>query len=258
MALTIPTKGAPGQRKAAAKKTPAKKTPAKKTPGKALRLVETTDFTKLQAEKLTEQIGKGFQAAADLMIKAVKGRIWIAYGYKSFEEYRDKELGKFPLALPMLQRKAAVMKLAEAGLSSRAIAAATGTSDRQAARDKQEALDQVCQNGTPERAPDLDDDDEPVDVPEVPLPTTTGFDGKQYPATQPNPNPHNKPEPIPDIVAAAKRLATAVQGDTVKLGNLYDRDDYEEHKAAVDAALQQAIDDFADLVDGYRTFETRV
>ncbi len=251
MAEAIPNKGAPGQRKSAAKKTPAKSRAlavVKKTP----RPVEKSDFTRLQAEKLTEQIGNGFQAATELMIKAVKGRIWLAYGYTKFEDYRDIELGKYPLALPMLQRKAAVMKLAEAGLSSRAIAAATGTSDRQAARDKQEALDQVCQNGTPERAPDLDDD-EPVDVPEVPLPTTiTGFDGKQYPATPPNSQPKPETTPDPDIIVAAKKLVTALIADTVKLGNLYDRDDYEENKVAVDKVLEQTIDDLVCLVGGYQ------
>lgn len=250
MALTIPTKGAPGQRKPTARKAP-----AKKAPGKALAVVkdpkQPSDLTKAEAQKLTDKIKAGVTNTIKLLDDAWEGRVWIPLGHKTFPDWINQELGGAPLQLATLKRREAVQELVTNGWSTRAIAAATGTGKSTIEDDI--AKQQLAGNRPVETKPDLDGDKEPppLDVDEAPLPgpeplpaTRTGLDGKQHPAKQPNSLP--KPE-IPEIVVAAKKLAKALEADTVKLCALYDRDDYEEHRAAVDLVLEVPIGDFLTL-----------
>ena len=68
-------------------------------------------------------------------VKAFQGRAWVALGYESWDSYCDAEFDGGRLQLPREQRREVVASLAEAGMSTRAIAAATGMSHMTAARD---------------------------------------------------------------------------------------------------------------------------
>ena len=126
-----------------------------KAPGKAVAVVTPTEkslFTKAKATAITKRIGQGIEDTLKLITQAYEGRIWLALGHKSWDEWREKEFGgTYPLALPVVQRKAAVAKLAtQAGMSTRAIAAVTGTSQRTAANDAAEGrLSNSCSSMVP-------------------------------------------------------------------------------------------------------------
>lgn len=132
MAGQIPTKGAVGQRTPLAKKTPAK------APGKAIAKAansdEKSDFTPARAKAHTDKIKKGATTTFEDIKKAYLGRIWLALGHKNWDEYCDKEFDGVPLALPRESKKAAVASLHAAGMSSRAIAAATDVPQQTAVR----------------------------------------------------------------------------------------------------------------------------
>jgi hypothetical protein len=157
------------------KSTPTKRTPAKKAaPGKAVAKVakpeEKSDFTPAEAKKLTARIKKNTEGVFEDIKKAYLGRIWIAMGHKSWDEYLDKNYEGVPLALPRERKKEALQSLAAAGFSSRAAAAATGTSQRVAARAAAEARNRVTDpapSGEPNGSPEVIDVP-PEDITEVP------------------------------------------------------------------------------------------
>lgn len=101
-------------------------------------------------------------AIAPLVTRAFKGRAWIALGYESWPEYVAGEFGG-PLRLGREDRKQVVAELRQAGLSTRGIGEALGTSHVQVQRD--------LAGGT----------NVPTEV--------TGTDGKTYPGTRPDPEP---------------------------------------------------------------------
>ena len=110
------------------------------------------ELDELEARSLTDRIVHSTTLAAQLVAEAWQGRAWKALGYKSWESYADAEL-------PMLgsnssNRHVLLVGLRKVGMSTRAIAAATGLHHSTVARG--------VANATPE--------------------TTTGTDGKQYPS----------------------------------------------------------------------------
>lgn len=238
MAGQIPTRGPLGQRTA----------PAKKAPSKALAVVKDkspdkldTDLTTAKAKALTSKIQAGLQNTIDLCQQAWAGRVWLALGYKTWDEYVKTEFDTAPLSLPREKRKEAVRSLRERGWSTPAISVVTGTSQSQADRDARDA--QATQNGygaDTEPPLDVETDDDPEAGTE-PEKTVTGVDGKSYPAAKPPTTPK-----APNVVAAARKIAKDVEKITVCLGKLLDCDDYEANRTDVVEALQQAIKDFAD------------
>jgi transposase-like protein len=116
-------------------------------------------LTENDARELTAKIYGHLDAAWDLIIAAYNGRAWSALGYGSWDAYCKAEFNGARLRLPREERQEVVGSLREAGLSTRAIASATGNSTKTITED----LKQVSQSTTP---------DEPSNV--------VGLDGKTY------------------------------------------------------------------------------
>ncbi|MBF6671181.1 hypothetical protein [Glutamicibacter sp. FBE19] len=80
------------------------------------------------ARDLTDKIRQALEFTWDLVIQAYQGGAWIALGYKSWNDYCVKEFGSQHIAIPREDRDEVIGSLRSAGLSTRAIAGATGLS----------------------------------------------------------------------------------------------------------------------------------
>ena len=116
------------------------------------------DLSKADARALTDRINAAAVGLWELVVTAYQGRAWVALGYNSWDAYTDAEFADVRLALPREKRKETVASLRDAGLSMRAIAAATGVGRGTVERD----ISARVPNGTPEPEP------------------VTGKDGKVY------------------------------------------------------------------------------
>lgn len=117
------------------------------------------------ARRLTDQIKAAVEVTWQLIIDAYVTRAWSVLGYSTWDDYCTREFGASRLRLPREERSEVVGSLRDAGLSNRAIAAATGESEPTVRR----ALG--ASNGAP----------------------VIGTDGKTY----------TRPEPDEDAIAAA-------------------------------------------------------
>lgn len=116
-------------------------------------------LTESMARELTDTIRQTVAIVDSQITRAYFGRAWSALGYESWDEYCETEFDGARVRLPREERTMIVGSLRDAGLSIRAIAAATGLG-----------------RGTVER--------ELTPVPNG-TPAVTGIDGKTYPATKP-------------------------------------------------------------------------
>jgi len=87
---------------------------------------EIVQATPDAARRLTDRIKAGLELMWELVAEAYGTRAWAALGYSSWDDYCTREFGTARLQLPREERAQAVMSLRESGLSTRAIAAATG------------------------------------------------------------------------------------------------------------------------------------
>lgn len=97
--------------------------------------LEHAPLTRDEAVALTNQIASAITIAWELIVRAYEGRAWQALGYASWDAYCHGEFGHSRLSLPAEERRERVRSLREHGLSTRAIAAATGTSKGTVAND---------------------------------------------------------------------------------------------------------------------------
>lgn len=81
-----------------------------------------------RARDLTEKIKTSLGVAWELVKEAYQSRAWAALGYRSWDQYTAEEFGANRLRLPREERQEVVGSLRDAGMSVRAIAAATGSS----------------------------------------------------------------------------------------------------------------------------------
>ncbi|KZM70783.1 hypothetical protein AWN90_40210 [Nocardia terpenica] len=122
---------------------------------------------------MTERIKVGVEAVWELIRRAYLTRAWAVLGYRSWDDYCTREFGASRLRLPREERHEIVVSMREIGMSTRAIAAATGVSKNTITED----LRQVSQSGTPE--------------PEA----IAGIDGRTYPPSASKP-------PVTDLISA--------------------------------------------------------
>lgn len=128
-----------------------------------------------EANQLTEEIRVQGKQLWNTVALAYRKRVWVPLGYDSWDAYCDGELdGR--IAVPREDRAEVVQSLRDAGLSTRAIAAAAGTSEATVRRDLAET------SGASNDAPDG-------------RPQVTGKDGKSYPATKPPKAATSQPHP---------------------------------------------------------------
>lgn len=102
----------------------------------------------IEARALTDRIKVGVEVLWDLVKQAYEQCAWNALGYSSWDEYCTREFGASRLRLPREERAEVVASLRESGLSTRAIAAATGLGATTVRRELSGAP-----NGAPETAP---------------------------------------------------------------------------------------------------------
>lgn len=82
--------------------------------------------TKAQAKNITAFIRASLEDATEMLIMAWRGKVWEVLGYDSWDAWIDGEFEGIPLALPRATRKAAMVTMKDAGLTTRAIAWAIG------------------------------------------------------------------------------------------------------------------------------------
>lgn len=127
------------------------------------------ELSSSQARELTDRIRVGVEAIWELVKQAYQSRAWAVLGYESWDDYCTREFGTSRIRLPREERQEVVSSMREIGMSTRAIASATGVSKGTV----QNALSAGAQNCPPES--------EPAPV--------TGMDGKTY-----TPKPRPEPE----------------------------------------------------------------
>lgn len=175
------------------------------------------------ARRLTDQIKTAVEAVWELVIQAYQARAWAALGYSTWDDYCTREFGSCRLRLPREERQEVVTSLRAAGLSSRAIAAATGNAQNTVLAD----LGQVRQVHQID-APDQDVVDAELLVQE-PMNETTqettetstappakpalvqGTDGKSYPS---KPSATSAPKGAKRAPAALRRRPLTKDLDT--------------------------------------------
>lgn len=151
--------------------------------------------TRDDAVARAERIRSGIRALAELqqdITEAYHARDWQTLGYDTWDEYVSEEFGHALPKLDRTERRELVVNLRAEGLSTRAIASATGTSKSQVAEDAR------VQNWTPEV-------DEPESAP------VTGLDGKTYAPK----SPPITPEEIADLVPPPQNPVRSARPDMV-------------------------------------------
>lgn len=91
--------------------------------------------SKREAEDRAERIRTALSVSWDLIKDAWKAFDWRALGYPSWDAYCDGEFGTSRIRLPREERREVVSSMREIGMSTRAIAAATGISQKTASRE---------------------------------------------------------------------------------------------------------------------------
>jgi hypothetical protein len=146
-------------------------------------VIEPPPFTQDEAQRWKANFEAVTERWVELRIEGFQRRAWLALGYDSWEDLCDS------LELPRLERddrRAAVGAMRAAGMSTRAIGAAVGASDGTVRND----LNATAQ-------------DYAVEQPEK----VTGLDGKDRPATRPEPDPEIEVELSAEAAGRIRRAA---------------------------------------------------
>lgn len=143
----------------------------------------SVEISPSSARELTDRIKTGVDAIWELIKQAYQSRAWSALGYSSWDDYCTREFGTSRIRLPREERQEVVASMREIGMSTRAIASATGVSKPTVIADSRRAGGQELTTSGP--AP------------------VTGTDGKTY-SPRPRPMPEFAPndEIAPGITAA--------------------------------------------------------
>jgi hypothetical protein len=80
----------------------------------------------VDARELTDRIKNTVDTVWHLVADAYQRRAWIPLGYPTWDEYTSAEFGSGRIKIPREERAEVVSSLRDAGLSTRAIGAATG------------------------------------------------------------------------------------------------------------------------------------
>jgi len=211
------------------------------------------EMTPDDARILTDRIKVAVEATWHLVTEAYESRAWSALGYSSWDDYCTREFGTSRLRLPREERQEVVASLRESGLSTRAIAAATGIDRKTIRRD----LDQVGEMGPPDDLAEAGS--ATYEAPSAPAPRpVTGTDGKTYPA-----RPAPEPKPAADkprrssLVDQARGAGWELRKAVERIERIAADDRYPANKEQVAAQwvghLTNAIEVCQDLLDGITT-----
>lgn len=155
-------------------------------------------YTAEEAREVTDRIRTGMESVYHLIRSAYRGRAWIALGYSSWDEYVTREFGNLHLRPPLEERQQVVLSLREAGMSTRAIAAATQLSKDTVHRE----IGAGVSNETPDGVPPIQ-----------------GMDGKSYQPTQMPPSG----EVVEDAEVVAEASEAVVLEGQSSIDELLDR-----------------------------------
>lgn len=170
------------------------------------------------ARELTDRIRTSLETACELIKQAYSVRAWSALGYDSWEDYCASEFDNTRVRIPREDRAQVVTSMREIGMSTRAIAVATGLGYGTVQRDL------TAPSGDPNGSPD----------------TVIGLDGKQY---QPKPVvQQSDPSPRADGDGTAKRKRRPIT-------EAFDTTRYELGKKAESLARLAADDRFDRYAD---------
>lgn len=204
-----------------------------------------------QARALTDRIKVAVDGTWLLIQEAYVSRAWSVLGYASWDDYCTREFGASRLRLPREERQEVVSSLREIGMSTRAIAAATGVSDGTVRNALKAGAQNYAPAPRPEARHDLDDgpDDEPGPAP-APRPVI-GTDGKTYSP----PQPKQPQKPRTDVVATVNRALLRAQeaaraADEVTRQHLAGRTGEAAVWARNLAASLESLQRLQDLLDG--------
>lgn len=219
------------------------------------------EMTPDEARQVTDRIRTALGVAWELVADAYRRRAWAALGFESWDAYTSAEFGAARLKLPREERQEVVASLRDAGLSIRAIAAATGHDAATVHRD----LARVA-NATPrppEEDPATPSADDPSGVapestqapePASQPPTIQGVDGKTYPTKAANPQPKPRRSSLAD---AADRAGWEFRKAVERIERIAADDRFPANREQVAAALRghltYAVEVCQDLLDGFDT-----
>jgi hypothetical protein len=150
-----------------------------------LQLVSHRDLDATQARAVTDRIRTKMGDLMGEIAKAHIGRAWLALGYATWNDYVKGEFDYAPLALPRQERKAVTHLLRKQGMSTRAIAAATGDSHMTVKRDLDEAPVTNVTGGLEPLDVEFDADELAEEL--IAATPVMGLNGQSYPPTKPRP-----------------------------------------------------------------------
>ncbi|MGO1264481.1 MAG: hypothetical protein ACTMIV_15130 [Brevibacterium aurantiacum] len=142
-----------------------------------------SQFSPDEAQELTNELRADYGSLQVKISTAWRGRIWLALGYESWQDYLDEEFRDVSLRPPKELQEQVIAELRAAGMSTRGIASATDLSQPTVVRRLNEPGDS---NESPGK-------DEPV----------IGLDGKQYERERP-PKPTSAPTPVGESIVDAE------------------------------------------------------
>lgn len=146
--------------------------------------VDIEQATAQEAKVLTERIRVAIEDVKELVVRAYLSRAWTALGYESWDAYCAAEFASSHMfQLPREDRPVTVRSLRNAGLSIRAIAAATGQSVGQTHADTKSGVQSDQENRTPDK-PSVSSNNSQL-----------GIDGKVYPQRRSTYSPPPAPPP---------------------------------------------------------------
>ncbi|QUL78081.1 hypothetical protein [Brevibacterium sp. SMBL_HHYL_HB1] len=119
-----------------------------------------SQFSADEARELTDELRADYGSLQVKISTAWRGRIWLALGYESWQDYLDEEFRDVSLRPPKELQEQVIAELREAGMSTRGIASATDLSQPTVVR----------------RLGDPGDSNESPEIGE----SVIGLDGKRY------------------------------------------------------------------------------
>lgn len=202
-------------------------------------------LTEGEARDLTARINGALEVAWGLVQEAYWRRADKALGYVSWDAYCKAEFNGSQLRLPREERQEIVASLREAGLSTRAIASATGNSTKTITED----LKQVSQTTTPEQPSKVVGLDGKTYTPKPRLSDLISADDlaelngkpKRQPEPEPAPEPEPKPEPAkrrPPLTDQTDKAGWDIRKSAERIGRLLADDRFEKNKEQVALSLR--------------------
>lgn len=139
-------------------------------------------FSEAEARELTDELRSDYGSLQVKISTAWQGRIWLALGYDSWQDYLDNEFRDVSLRPPKDLEEQVISELRAAGMSTRGIASAVDISQTTVRRRLQG---------------NLEDPQSPGESNDSPAAPVIGLDGKSYQPQRPTP-PADRSEDIVD------------------------------------------------------------